>query len=202
MKIYLDNFSFSRSEHFAKRWTHRKTEIVLQFLSQSVEHCGAGQPGGGPSPVPQQELLHRAAHMAGVSRGPGRRQPELSRSTKPFLSWLRSLHIPLRRNHPHGDLRAGRQVKPCIPSNQQQERGVAYCRFVLRQSGLGWVELPHQNQHGTNRLGGNKSELQKLFSNTSHDTLATILARYSRDFQLCGYHQTLQTLTQLLQEKS
>ena len=46
-----------------------------------------------------------------------------------------------------------------------------------------------------------RSVLAELFRNTSHATLATIRDRYAMDFQICGYTDTGEIISDILEEK-
>ena len=46
-----------------------------------------------------------------------------------------------------------------------------------------------------------KSVLAELFSNTSHATLTTIRDRYDQDFRICGYTDTGEIISDILEEK-
>ena len=72
------------------------------------------------------------------------------------------------------------------------------CRKILLQSGLDWLSPPHKNNHGTNSLQG--QNLTELFSNSSTTTISMIVSKYRKDFELCGYEETLSHLQKMAEE--
>lgn len=72
--------------------------------------------------------------------------------------------------------------------------------FLLRQSNFGWLAPAHFNSHGNNSLG--KEQLAKLFRKTSAEDIRLIIRRYEKDFDICGYHETLNDLRTLLKIKT
>ena len=73
-------------------------------------------------------------------------------------------------------------------------------RFILSKSDLSWLAPSHKNIHGSNSLSS--LNLTNLFSNTSSITISKIISKYEKDFQLCGYEDTLHQLQNLLHQKS
>lgn len=73
-------------------------------------------------------------------------------------------------------------------------------RFILSKSDLSWLAPSHKNIHGSNSLSS--LNLTNLFSNTSSFTISKIISKYEKDFQLCGYEDTLHQLQNLLHQKS
>ena len=74
--------------------------------------------------------------------------------------------------------------------------------FILTASGTEWLRLPHLNSHGNNQLeDGESSVLAEMFKKTSYSTLNIIRERYAADFQICGYTNTEQIISDILDEK-
>jgi len=75
-----------------------------------------------------------------------------------------------------------------------------FFRFLLRQSNFGWLALAHFNSHGNNSLS--KEQLAKLFRKLSADDIKLIITKYEKDFDICGYQETLKDLKILLEIKT
>ena len=73
-------------------------------------------------------------------------------------------------------------------------------RFLLTSSGLSWLAPSHKNVHGSNSLAS--QNITNLFSNSSSSTIMKIVSRYEKDFQLCGYEDTMQELQVLAKQKA
>ena len=85
------------------------------------------------------------------------------------------------------------------------------CRFILDQSGAGWVAAAHANNRGSHR----SYDIRALFSNCSRGDIAGtvlyctvlycsrgdiagVIARFYMDFRICGYEDSLREMQMLL----
>ena len=68
------------------------------------------------------------------------------------------------------------------------------CRFLLDQSGAGWVAPAHANNRGSHR----SYDIRALFSNCSRGDIAGVIARFYMDFRICGYEDSLREMQMLL----
>ena len=88
------------------------------------------------------------------------------------------------------------------PQNQIKHLQYLYCfRSILEANGTPWIRVPHFNIHGNNKLGSNITRLEEMFEDVSEETMSVIIQRYRQDFNVCGYSDTLQILSNILKHK-
>jgi len=72
-------------------------------------------------------------------------------------------------------------------------------RKILSGVGLGWLQPAHKNNHGSQSL--TKQKIWKIFRYSTVSDIQKIIKKYEKDFELCGYDWTLDTLQEIIQIK-
>ena len=70
-----------------------------------------------------------------------------------------------------------------------------HCRTILREVGQEWVAPAHFNNHGNNAM--NKMKLWKMFKGSTVRVIRQIIVKYQKDFEICGYEETLEGLRKI-----
>ena len=72
-------------------------------------------------------------------------------------------------------------------------------RKILSGVGLGWLQPAHKNSHGNQSL--TKKKIWRIFKRSSITEIQKIIKKYQKDFELCGYDWTLETLQEIIEIK-
>ena len=68
-------------------------------------------------------------------------------------------------------------------------------RTILRGVGQEWFAPAHFNNHGNNAM--NKMKLWKMFKGSTVRVIRQIIVKYQKDFEICGYEETLDELRKI-----
>ena len=68
-------------------------------------------------------------------------------------------------------------------------------RTILREVGQEWVAPAHFNNHGNNAI--NKMKLWKMFKGSTTKVIRQLIVKYQKDFEICGYEETLEGLRKI-----
>ena len=58
--------------------------------------------------------------------------------------------------------------------------------------GQEWIAPAHFNSHGNNVM--NKMKLWKMFRGSTAKVIKKLIVKYQKDFEICGYEETLDGL--------
>ena len=75
-----------------------------------------------------------------------------------------------------------------------------FLRKILSGVGLDWLKPAHKNNHGSQSL--TKQKIWKILKHSTVSEIQKIIKKYEKDFELCGYDWTLETLQKIIEIKT